>query len=242
MHFQCKSDCSNRSDFTDGNSTPLNECIVNSFTHLFDYLISLDDINLNLINSQNETPLISAAHENQPAFIQKLLQTDKVDINARDESGMSALFYCIKNGDLESIDLLISKKALIEYGDMSALHIAAENENPEILKHIIANQGIDLDRKDSEGKTALHLCANSSSNLVDNAKILIENGANVNAVDNMGSTPLHYAVGNENVDMVKFLISIPSIDTKIVDKSGWTPARIAELQGGEDSELFQLLK
>ena len=234
--------CHASPNFSDGNSTPLEECINNGFNTLFDYILSLNDIDLNLMNNQNESPLICAAKENQPEFIRKLIQTEKIDINIRDENGLSALFYCIKNTDIEDIDLLLSKGSLIEYEDISALHIAAENENSDVLRHLLPNNDIDINRKDNEGKTALHICANSSSNLIENAKVLIENGADVNSIDDMGSTPLHYAVGNENIEMVKYLISLPNIDKTIVDKSGWTPIRIAELQAGPDSDLVKLLQ
>ena len=229
-------------NIANSSSTPLIDCISNAFIPLFDFLLSLDDIDVNFPNADEETPLICAAKEKQPIFIQKLLKIDTVNINAKDEGGFSALFYSVKNGDIESISLLLSKGAFIEYDDssVSALHIAAENENPKVMKLLLDQKGININKKDSEGKTPLHICVSSSDSLLPIAKILVEHGADINSVDNMKSTPLHYAVGNENYKIVEFLSSLQGIDKSIVDSSGWTPLRIAQHQ--ENQQLINLLK
>ncbi|KAF4635278.1 hypothetical protein G7Y89_g2831 [Cudoniella acicularis] len=62
------------------------------------------------------------------------------------------------------------------------------------------NGSINLEIKDSEGRTPLHRACNLPEWLYRAAKkehsslVLIANGANVHAVDDTGSTPLHYAL------------------------------------------------
>jgi ankyrin repeat protein len=65
------------------------------------------------------------------------------------------------------------------------------------------NGSIDLEIKDSEGRTPLHRASNLPEYLyraIDKehaAIILIANGASVHTVDNTGSTPLHYSVQSQ---------------------------------------------
>jgi ankyrin repeat protein len=55
--------------------------------------------------------------------------------------------------------------------------------------------------KDINGNTMLHMKITS-----DTARILIENGADINAINCHNKTPLFYAVINNNFNLVKLLI------------------------------------
>lgn len=49
---------------------------------------------------------------------------------------------------------------------------------------------------------------------------LIEHGANVNAVDCDGKTPLHIAIENQNEDSIGVLLCHPSVDLRVRDRIG----------------------
>lgn len=59
------------------------------------------------------------------------------------------------------------------------------------LRYLIS-QGLDVHGKDKTGATALHSCLDRWSTTVVN--VLLEYGADPNAVNNMGATPLHVAL------------------------------------------------
>jgi ankyrin repeat protein len=66
--------------------------------------------------------------------------------------------------------------------------------------------------KDVDGNTMLHL-----NIAVDTARILIDNGADVNAKNCHGKTPLFYAIINHNIDVVKLIVESGNVD-KNADK------------------------
>ncbi|CAB05722.2 Ankyrin repeat and LEM domain-containing protein 1 homolog [Caenorhabditis elegans] len=77
-------------------------------------------------------------------------------------------------------------------------------------------------------KETLHyLAASSSTTSVDAARTLLERGANVNAIDRDGATPLHYACTHDNVAMAQLLLTFGA-DPMSADKLGRTAYSIAK--------------
>lgn len=62
----------------------------------------------------------------------------------------------------------------------------------------------DVNTKDSDESTPLHVAAHSGNSKV--VKMLIDAGADVRAVDDEGLTPLHWATETGNLKILKLLI------------------------------------
>ena len=74
------------------------------------------------------------------------------------------------------------------------------------------------------GITPLHIaCINGSKNAVD---LLLDLGANINAVDNDGNNCLHYAVNSKNQNLLKKLL-VRGADKNIRNKKGELPYDLA---------------
>lgn len=71
------------------------------------------------------------------------------------------------------------------------------------------------------------------------AKVLLEAGANINATNNNGETPLYQAIQERNIDAVKFLLSQKGTRLDIPDSKGVTPLQMAAQEGPK--EIVQLL-
>lgn len=85
--------------------------------------------------------------------------------------------------------------------------------------------------------TLLHIAARTGR--VEHVKLLVEMGAQVNAIGDMGYTPLHDAALAKQRQSVELLLKLGA-DRSIRDEDGNTAADIARLNG--DAELERLLR
>jgi uncharacterized protein len=118
---------------------------------------------------------------------------------------------------------------------LKALHTACNSCQKEAAQLLVEKYGADVNAvEDPErGMTALHEAMNSADMVI--ARMLIRNGANVNAVDRGtegytdGWTPLHYAVSHHDAKMIEILLE-RGADTRIIDAAGRTPAALARAE------------
>ena len=108
-----------------------------------------------------ERGLWSAAIENDTIKLKKLLNA-KHDPNKKDNSGYTALHYAARAGHNDILKILLSHGAnpnsLTTAGSTTPLHRAAYMGNLETIEILLKNQG-NVHISDSDGKTALHKCA-----------------------------------------------------------------------------------
>ena len=69
------------------------------------------------------------------------------------------------------------------------------------------DKGVDVNKKNSNGRTPLHIVAYSRlpENRKEIAELLIDNGADLNAKNDLGNTPLDEAGENSNYDICELL-------------------------------------
>jgi len=88
----------------------------------------------------------------------------------------------------------------------STLHKAALHDYTELAKHILSKNSLPkiVDARDEGNWTPLLFAAQNAS--YDVIRLLIEHGANVNAVENTNQTPLHRACFSGSLNCVKLLV------------------------------------
>lgn len=107
------------------------------------------------------------------------------------------------------------------------IHMAAEMGVSRQVKRFL-DKGIDINAKNKEGETPLHLAMfYGGKSLVE---FLITNGAQVNAKANNGETPLHIAAHGNDVEMITILLKYGA-DINAQDNFGDTPLREAARRG-----------
>lgn len=112
------------------------------------------------------------------------------------------------------------------------LHRAIDDNKEDIAQFLIRS-GCDLNAPRRHGPngaggdeakdecTPLHLCCQWGLEQV--VQTLIEHGADVNAQDAEGKTPVHVAIQNQHSQIISLLLCHPNIDLNKRDKRGLTP-------------------
>lgn len=110
----------------------------------------------------------------------------------------------------------------VRWRGMTPLYNACRSGWGDVVELMI-RRGADVDAE-SYGETPLLKVAGKKVNDVNLARILINNGADVDAKDAQGNTPLYHAILNKNSAMIKLLLD-NGADMYIKNKRGDTAAR-----------------
>ncbi|HPS59152.1 MAG TPA: ankyrin repeat domain-containing protein [Spirochaetota bacterium] len=165
--------------------------------------------------------------------------------NAYTRDGDRAIFHAVKSGNRDIVNLLLERGAdpNVSFNDAagSPLDSAVSAGDPEIVLLLIKNRAA-ADYKMRGAHTALHTaCMQKESQQVSAIiTILLQNGADVNAVTHLGVTPLMNAVEADNTAAVKILLQ-HGADPRIRNIKGETALDLA-VNGGKNGEIITLLK
>ncbi|MHC4534324.1 MAG: ankyrin repeat domain-containing protein [Planctomycetota bacterium] len=211
--------------------TPLHYAVQNNQKEIVHLLIS-KNANVTLKTRLGQTPLHIALDRGNKDIVELLL-TKGADINAADNTVNTSLHNAARNGQRDIIGLLIDKGADINATNKSnqtSLDIAVQQNHREIVELLLTNgakassifgaagvgdlatvkafleKGVDANARGiSRGWTALHIAAINGHKEV--IKLLLENGADVNAGHNLNRTAAEYAIRGNHNDIVELLIS-----------------------------------
>jgi hypothetical protein len=187
-----------------------------------------------------------------PRLAMDILPSEMIILSTKEQRRLNkALRSAAWNGNNEEIVKLIRKGANITAKDdtgWTALHLAANKRYYQTCALLIeqcakSNGGVKrfITAKTSRGSTALHLAAGSGC--ADICSILITKGANVNATDRYGSTPLHEAVAGSSLDRMTMINAAmvllaagadPNIKRDVDSYSAW------DLAIGKDARHYMI--
>lgn len=194
----------------------------------FEYFqISVANRNLNYRFDDGQTPLhISSIHGH--VGITKYLLANKALTNVQDSTGATPLHEAIRYGNIDIAKLLLESGANVNakdnLGKTPILLILPEEKRAAIYDLLIAHKA-DVAKKDMYGDTVLHI-ASMTNVSVDILKKLVAAGAEINARNKDGVTPLALSIKNHILPHAKFY-SENNADINSMDKKGNSPLTIA---------------
>ncbi|HYL39632.1 MAG TPA: ankyrin repeat domain-containing protein [Bryobacteraceae bacterium] len=150
--------------------------------------------------------LVDAARNGDRDALRALLQK-KVDVNAAEGDGATALHWASYRDDVESADLLIRTGAKVNLtNDLGAtpLWAACQNGSAAMVGRLLA-AGANPNAALLAGETPLMVAARSG--YPDIVELLLGKGANVNAHAARGQTALMWAVAQKHPEVVKVLLA-----------------------------------
>jgi ankyrin repeat protein len=157
-----------------------------------------------------------------------LLVSRGADPDARDASGATPLQLAARRGSTPCIGLLARASKEIDAASgpkkRTALHDAVLTADAAAVRALFDAHAA-IDTKDADGKTALHLVAESvASRIALVAPVLLEEGADATIRDAHGMTPVHLAA---HADAVALLRLVPSFAFDVETPYGETPLDLA---------------
>jgi ankyrin repeat protein/beta-lactamase regulating signal transducer with metallopeptidase domain len=155
-------------------------------------------VNLNVVDSDNVTPLHIAALRGRTDACETLI-ANGAKIDAKDKNRHTPAYHAVRAGNIETADSLIKKGA-----DISSIHLSAYKGNLSNLKTLLT-RGASVNEKDETGFTALHAAAAGGHR--DVVEYLISQGADVKAEGGPGWTALSYAARDNAKEVVELLRS-----------------------------------
>lgn len=174
-----------------------------------------------LLDCELSTPLhIASSNNNLP--LMELLVAAGADVSAMNRYRMSPLGYASANGNVAAVQLLLNAGADVKPktdGTCSSLHLIAGTPENVKTEHLRLWQR-EIDPYRALMGTPLSWAARNDD--MEMAKILLEHGADVTALDRYGETVLH---GVQSFSMAKLLTSVNENLASVVNHVGITPIR-----------------
>jgi ankyrin repeat protein len=179
---------------------------------------------VNIKNRFGDTALLVAVSYRKLELVKELIKAG-ANVNEKKLHGIPVLIVaCIEGRTTEIVKELIKAGANINsqdnYGRTALIYSSSANKL-EIVKELI-KAGADINLENKNGGTAMSVTDN-----FDIIKALIDAGADINYKDNNGNTKIYLAAMDEKYELVKSLLTLPSLDTMITYK-GKTLLDLAE--------------
>ncbi len=203
------------------------------------------NVHVNLTDNEGTTPLIDATSTNHPRLVTLLLEAG-ADVNVLGYNSTAALHQAANNGELSIAKALFEKGAKVdpvageEWDFSTPLHLAAENGHLEVVELLI-EKGADVNKRRSEGNTALLLTCSSGS--LACLERLIKGNARIDARNDTKQTCFHLAAMNGYSDILETLVQKRPDPNLInaVDENGETPLH-STIRNGKRAEAKFLLE
>lgn len=182
------------------------------------------------LSASTNSPLADAAERNDRAAVRSLLK-QRVDVNAPQVDGMTALHWAVYQDDTETGRLLLDAGANAKpenrYG-VTPLSLACQNGNT-ILVELLLSAGADPNTALRGGETVLMTAARTGK--PEPVKALLSRGAKVDLKEQYGQTALMWAAAEGHAAVVELLIGAGADFRTPLPDSGFTPMFFAVREG-----------
>lgn len=204
------------------------------------------NVDLNTVD-ENDFTALRLAIDRDHAGVVKLLLDNGASIKT---NNILLMHRAVIKGNISVVQTLLDHGGEVNsvdgYGS-TPLKEAAKSGNLELVQLLLA-YGADVNKIRGDGDAArarvtgvtpLHAAADSRNQNIGLLELLLDHGANPNALDNGGENPLHWAALGTSEDKVKVLLD-HGADFSLGNVTGETPLHLAASRG-RDANMEILL-
>ena len=190
--------------------------------------------NIRTKNVYGDTVLHEAAFSGDTECLTALLPyLTANDINIKDGSGRTALHRSAWRGCTKCIEILLQSGLVIpnvfDHLKQNEIYVAANKNHSECIL-ILAKAGVDVNARNEQGYTALHVAAAEGCAQSVRELIKIMDHESINAKNKSMFTALNRTVEKEQTECLEILLQSPQVDINAVDNYGQTTLHLAVMK------------
>ncbi|XP_067660836.1 ankyrin repeat domain-containing protein 50-like [Haliotis asinina] len=221
------------------------------------YILLQEKVDINSLGHHQKTPLMIAGERGHTEVLQlflhraccdgradvvkELLLLNLVDINRRGRQRMTSVMLAAKHGHIEVVELLIKYGADLTLKDEKSnniLHIASDGGQFDVMKYVLSLNSVNVNIRGRGGRRPVMIAAEKGYK--EMVELLVRHKANLLLGDRRGDNTLHRACNGGHFDVVKYILSLNSVDINSRGWNGRRPVMIAAEKGYQ--EMVELLE
>jgi ankyrin repeat protein len=203
-----------------------------------------------IVSAANDLRLIEAIKARNPEAVRALLK-EKVDVNARQGDGATALHWATHFGDATTVDVLLRAGAKADVADdtgVTPLYLACLNRQGALVERLLQSRA-DPNAVLVSGETVLMTCARTGE--AAGVRALLDRGADVNAKEpGHDQTALMWAAAQGHAEAVDALLHkgadvrarsrsyIQTVTSEVTQRAGREELNYDVPRGGSTAILF----
>ncbi|XP_046348413.2 serine/threonine-protein phosphatase 6 regulatory ankyrin repeat subunit A-like [Haliotis rufescens] len=209
---------------------------------VFDLLVG-KGADLSLKDGHNNNILHLACSGGSVKIVQRVMSENIAGVTSIGSNDRTPLMFAAERGHTKVIDLLRAQGCDLSVSDVdnnNLLHIACLGGHIEMVLYVLRLDLCDMNSRGKTGQTPLMFAAlRGNRNVFD---VLVSKGGDPSLVDDDGNNILHVASLGEDVEMVKYVLSLNIVDINSGGKYGRTAAMLAAESGHRDVFYFLVCK
>ncbi|KAK8503144.1 hypothetical protein V6N13_025902 [Hibiscus sabdariffa] len=181
-----------------------------------------------IVSCASDTPLHVSSVLGHLRFVQQLLKLNPELASELDSHGCSALHLAAAKGYLGIVRELVEvdpEMTMVRNQEgRTPLHLAAIKGRVEIVNELVKARPESARVVTERGETVLQLSVgrNGLVGLKSLVELSGEDDEMVNHKDCEGNTLLHVAVPKKQIEIIKFLLTVPGLDVNAMNNNGFT--------------------
>ncbi|XP_070207925.1 E3 ubiquitin-protein ligase MIB2-like isoform X2 [Littorina saxatilis] len=203
--------------------TPLHSGIAGHNVAMVDLLLQLENIQVSTVNRKGYSPLQLACKVENAEMVGLILAKDSSNVNQLKENDVAAIHICVQDDFIEGVRLLVTNgNADINMPTtrqgLTALHMACLTANVRMVETLL-ELGADVNVQEHKGETPTHLAMGGTDgsdksntekeediqNRLHISRLLIINGAFVDAVNQKGRPPTTCGLTEVQIGVAEFI-------------------------------------